>query len=297
MKNKIQILDLHFLGLPHTVGVFLLETSIGAVLFETGPHSTISHLEKELKIYGHNIENIQHVFITHIHLDHAGAAWFFAEKGATIYLHPLGVQHLADPTKLMDSAKRIYQDSMDHLWGKMNTIDVKNLQKMEHGEAIVLGDTKIIGWHTPGHAIHHIAWQVEDKLITGDVAGVKIENGAVVPPCPPPDIHIEDWIHSLEIIQKLPIKELYLTHYGIVTDVFAHTETLKKTLVEYAEWVKMALNKNIDTKTMTADFENYIISLFRKQGLTEQQIKQYQAANPPWMTVIGLTRYWKKISL
>ena len=142
--------------------------------------------------------------------------------------------------------------------------------------------------------MHHIAWQIENALITGDVAGVKIENGPVVPPCPPPDIHIEDWMHSLEIIQKLPIQELYLTHYGVVSDIFSHTETLKKTLIEYAEWIKTALEKNMDNKTMTTDFENYTLSLFRKQGLSEQQIKQYQAANPPWMSVVGLTRYWKK---
>src|SRR5690606_16623004 len=111
-----------------------------------------------------------------------------AEKGANIYLHPLGAKHLADPSRLMASAKMIYQERMDELWGQMHPIPENQLIRVEDYETITVGDTKIKSLHTPGHAIHHIAWQINDLIFTGDVAGVKIGAGPVQPPCPPPDI-------------------------------------------------------------------------------------------------------------
>ncbi|MFK7948532.1 MAG: MBL fold metallo-hydrolase, partial [Saprospiraceae bacterium] len=106
----IHILDLKFLGLNEAIAAFLVETSEGVVLIETGPHSVNSNLEKEVERCGFKLSDIQHVFITHIHFDHAGGAWALAKQGATIYLHPFGKRHLGEPSKLYASAKRIYQD-------------------------------------------------------------------------------------------------------------------------------------------------------------------------------------------
>lgn len=111
--NQMHILDLNFLDIPQTVAAFLLPSSEGPILIETGPHSTLVHLHAGIRHAGFEPEEVKHVFLSHIHLDHAGAAWWFAQHGAQVYVHPKGLAHLADPAKLMASAKMIYQDEMD----------------------------------------------------------------------------------------------------------------------------------------------------------------------------------------
>lgn len=290
----IHILDLQFLGLSQAIAAFLVETSEGPVLVETGPHSVSEHLEKEVARCGFKMTDIKHVFITHIHFDHAGGAWALAQQGATIYLHPFGKRHLGEPSKLYASAKRIYQDKMEMLWGKMEAIADENLQTVEHGESITIGDTTFIAHHTPGHAVHHIAWQVGENIFTGDVAGVKIAKGIVVPPCPPPDINIEDWIASINLLRQLDIKALYLTHFNKITNVNEHLDNLEKMLWDWANWMKPHFEEGTDQTEIVPKFMDYTKQQLLKHGLNEMEIEQYEAANPSWMSVAGLMRYWKK---
>lgn len=290
----IHILDLQFLGLSQAIAAFLVETSEGPVLVETGPHSVSEHLEKEVARCGFKMTDIKHVFITHIHFDHAGGAWALAQQGATIYLHPFGKRHLGEPSKLYASAKRIYQDKMEMLWGKMEAIADENLQTVEHGESITIGDTTFIAHHTPGHAVHHIAWQVGENIFTGDVAGVKIAKGIVVPPCPPPDINIEDWIASINLLRQLDIKALYLTHFNKITNVNEHLDNLEKMLWDWANWMKPHFEEGTDQTEIVPKFMDYTKKQLLKHGLNEMEIEQYEAANPSWMSVAGLMRYWKK---
>ncbi|MEM6830383.1 MAG: MBL fold metallo-hydrolase, partial [Bacteroidota bacterium] len=179
------ILDLQFQGYEHAIASFLIESEEGPILIETGPYSTFSHLEKGLAKYGYSASDVKHVLLSHIHFDHAGAAWAFARAGAKIHLHPFGLHHMHDPTKLVASASMIYGDKMDVLWGKMEGIASENLVAMEHEQRLSIGGEDFIPLHTPGHAKHHIAWQWGEAIFTGDLAGVKIDNGPVVPPCPP----------------------------------------------------------------------------------------------------------------
>ena len=290
----IHILDLQFLGLSQAIAAFLVETSEGPVLVETGPHSVSEHLEKEVARCGFKMTDIKHVFITHIHFDHAGGAWALAQQGATIYLHPFGKRHLGEPSKLYASAKRIYQDKMEMLWGKMEAIADENLQTVEDGESITIGDTTFIAHHTPGHAVHHIAWQVGENIFTGDVAGVKIAKGIVVPPCPPPDINIEDWIASINLLRQLDIKALYLTHFNKITNVNEHLDNLEKMLWDWANWMKPHFEEGTDQTEIVPKFMDYTKQQLLKHGLNEMEIEQYEAANPSWMSVAGLMRYWKK---
>jgi glyoxylase-like metal-dependent hydrolase (beta-lactamase superfamily II) len=290
----IHILDLQFLGLSQAIAAFLVETSEGPVLVETGPHSVSEHLEKEVARCGFKMTDIKHVFITHIHFDHAGGAWALAQQGATIYLHPFGKRHLGEPSKLYASAKRIYQDKMEMLWGKMEAIADENLQTVEDGESITIGDTTFIAHHTPGHAVHHIAWQVGENIFTGDVAGVKIAKGIVVPPCPPPDINIEDWIASINLLRQLDIKALYLTHFNKITNVNEHLDNLEKMLWDWANWMKPHFEEGTDQAEIVPKFMDYTKQQLLKHGLNEMEIEQYEAANPSWMSVAGLMRYWKK---
>lgn len=290
----VHVLDLQFLNLDHAIASFLIETSEGPALVETGSYSTFRSMEKALVKHGYKTGDIKNVFLTHIHFDHAGAAWAFAKSGANIYLHPFGAAHMEDPTKLYESAKRIYGDEMERLWGAMEKIPGNQLKSIDHGEKVVIGDTEFKAWHTPGHAKHHIAWQIEDIIFAGDVAGVKIEDGPVVPPCPPPDINLEDWNQSIDILLEKRSQAIYLTHYGKVTDIGNHFHELRSILTDWANWVKVKWESGMNADEITPLFSQYTANQLRSKGVSELGVKQYEAANPSWMSVAGLIRYWKK---
>lgn len=290
----IHTLDLHFQGASEAIGSFLIETSEGPVLIESGPHSTYPDLAAALKEKGVAVGDIAHVFLTHIHFDHAGAAWAFAKAGAKIYVHPFGYKHLAKPQRLYESARRIYGDEMDRLWGAMESIDETQLIAVEDEEEIVIGKQTFRALHTPGHASHHIAWQLGKRIFTGDVAGVKIGEGPVVPPCPPPDIDLEAWKNSLNILRKAEPAELYLTHFGRVTEVESHLDALEENLMTWANWIKPHAEAGAAPESITPDFQAFAQAQLEAAGVSPSGLNRYEKANPAWMSVAGLLRYWKK---
>lgn len=289
----VHVIDLHFLGNAQAIAAFLVETAAGPVLIETGPHSTFPVLKAGIQALGYQPEQVKHVLLTHIHLDHAGAAWNFAQMGANIYLHEAGYRHMADPSKLVASAKRIYQDDMERLWSTLNPIAPERLKVMAHGETLLVGSTAFVAWHTPGHAQHHIAWQRGHQLFTGDVAGVRIGDGPVVGPCPPPDIDLEAWQASINLMRSLPVEQLYLTHFGLVTDKQAHLDQLQQGLQEMSLWMKERLDMPEDV--LRREFHEWSYEQLRRNGVQQDAaLSRYDAANPDWMSVAGLSRYWKK---
>src|SRR5690606_24270805 len=199
----IHIIDLDFLNENQTIAAFLIVSKVGPILVETGPESTWMQLEEGINKLGYQVEDIKHVLLSHIHFDHAGAAWKLADAGAAIYVHPLGLPHLASPERLWNSAAQIYGEDMNRLWGKMKPIPEGQLIEARHGENLIVGEIEFTALHTPGHAIHHIAWQLGEVVFTGDVAGVKIDKGPVVPPCPPPDSHLENWKTSITVLRQI----------------------------------------------------------------------------------------------
>lgn len=289
----IHIIDLHF-QTDHTIAAFLVETSEGPVLVETGPHSVFAHLTAGLARHGYRPEDIRHVFLSHIHFDHAGAAWALAATGATIYVHPAGYQHLQDPSRLYQSAQRIYGDQMETLWGQMHEIPAERLVAVPDEARYEIGDQTFVALHTPGHASHHIAWQVGEVIFTGDVGGVKISDGPVVPPCPPPDIDVPAWRASIARLRALAPQALYLTHYGPVTAVEAHLDALETILADWAQWMKPHFEAGTDPAEVTPRFQAYADDQLRAAGLDAHGLAQYEAANPAWMSVAGLLRYWRK---
>ena len=290
----VKIIDIQFLGVKSAIACFLIKSSKGLIMIETGPSTSYNIISQELTNLGYNIKDVKHVFVTHIHLDHSGGAWKFAKNGAKIYVHPCGAKHLENPQKLIESATKIYGDKMDFLWGKIQKIDKKKIQTVEHKEKIIIGDTTIESLHTPGHAEHHIALKINDEIFTGDVAGAKIFNGPVLPACPPPEIDLEKWENSIDIIIKEKPKCLYLTHFGKTKNVNHHLKDLKKILWDWANWIKTNKNKFDDINTLTEEFENYVKDFLKNLNLSENLINQYYAANPPYMSVSGLLRYWNK---
>lgn len=290
----VKIIDLEFLGHKKTIASFLIKTDDGPILIETGPHSTLPILKKGIEEAGFAFEDVKHVFLSHIHLDHAGCAWAFAEHGAKIYLHPFGQKHMANPEKLLASAKRIYQDQMDRLWGTLKPIPKEQLITVEDNEVVKIGKTRLRALFTPGHAVHHIAWQMGKHLFAGDVAGVRIDTGIVVPPCPPPDINIEDWNASIRRILNKRFDSLYLTHFGKIDNVKEHLKELRGRLTNWANWIKPYYDNGTDQKEVLPDFQDYVKMQLEAGGADEVLLARYEGANPSWMSVAGLYRYWRK---
>lgn len=291
----INIVDLKFQGLARSIAAYFIESSDGPIVVETGPHSTLPHLEAGLRAKGYELSDVKHVFLTHIHLDHAGAAWAFAEKGATIYMHPFGERHMIDPSKLHASAKMIYKDKMDSLWGLLKPIPKNQIRIVKHGEQFNIGGIEIIGWNTPGHAVHHIAYQIGRSLIAGDVAGARInEGGMVVPPCPPPDINIEHWMTSIKLIEGLDLEAIYIAHFGKVTQIEKHLEELKAILWDWANWIRPYYDDATHPSEITPKFTAYVTQQLLDYGISKDDLPIYENANPSWMSVLGLLRYWKK---
>lgn len=286
-------LDILFLNEPHVIANYLIESDDGLILIETGPETTFEHLKSAISEKGFSWKDVKHVLLTHIHFDHAGAAWKFAENGAKIYVHPVGLPHLNQPEKLWNSAKRIYLDDMERLWGEMKPIDSNLLVAVDDGDILNLGGVEIKVWYTPGHAVHHNAYQIDDIIFTGDVAGVKINNGPVVPPCPPPDINIEAWKASIQKILNLHPKKIYLAHYGVVDQVEQHFAELVNMLDDWSQWMKVQFDKQLSVEEITPEFVNYTQSQLRKAGVSKADIDRYEKGNPSFMSVTGLMRYWK----
>ena len=291
--GAVSVLDLRFQA-DGTVGAFLVRTRVGPVLVETGPESLFGNLRSAVEAQGFSLEDVRHVFVTHIHLDHAGAAWRLARHGARIHVHPAGVPHMVDPAKLLASARRIYGEAMDRLWGRLEPIPQELLVPVADGETVQVGDAAFQAIHTPGHAIHHITWRLEDGLFTGDVGGIRIGDGPVIPPLPPPDIDLEAWAASIGRMRAARPACLYPTHFGIKRDPQAHFDSLEANLHRLAAWVKDRMAGGADEAALIPAFQDHLNGLLAAEGLSEEAIQDYEIADPAFMSVQGLMRYWRK---
>lgn len=289
----IHTIDLHFQQENHSIAAYLIETLQGPILIETGPMSTFDNLKVGIEKLGYQLKDIENVLVTHIHFDHAGAAWKFAEHGAKIFVHPIGVPHLQHPEKLWNSAAQIYGDEMDTLWGEMKPIPEDQLDGVKEGQIIEFGDVVVEVLYTPGHAVHHNAYQIGEVIFTGDVAGVKIENGPVVPPCPPPDIDLGLWKESIAKIRAKNPSALYLTHYGRQDRPNEILDDLEAILDDWANYIKPFYEDQIPADKIVPLFVEYTEKQFTEKGLSKDEIQTYEYANPSWMSVNGLLRYWK----
>lgn len=231
-------IDLHYLGRAGIISVFAVPTGDGGfVLLDSGPASTLPALEQGVAAAGLSLGNLRAVLLTHVHLDHAAAAGTLSRRtGCEVWAHPAGLAHLRDPgDRLLPSALRLYGSRLEVLFGTMEAVAAERLQAVEHGVPLRFGPLEVVGWHTPGHARHHVAWQVGDEVATGDVAGVRMAGSThVLPPMPPPDIDLEAWRASLELLRGLAPRRLLLTHFGGFDDAGRHLDELENRLRRWA---------------------------------------------------------------
>lgn len=294
----IRFIDGLHLGRPKVIGTAVVGTAGGPLaLVDCGPESVFNNTVAGLRHAGLRPEDVAHVFVTHIHFDHAGAAWRWAEEfGATICVHPNGAPHLADPTRLLASATKIFGDQMGPLWGDMRAVRADRLRIVQDRELVEAGGAVFQALDTPGHAQHHHAWWLdrERTLFGGDVMGVTIDGGPCLPPCPPPDIQIEQWLQSLQRIMALRPARVFVTHFGEMDDPVKRMNELVERLLDWAEWIAEELKIGMTEEKIIPLFEQRVRAELKQAGLSDEMLDTYEQADPAAMSVGGLARYWRK---
>lgn len=299
LRPGLSLIDLNFQGQPGVIAAYLVEDAGEYALVEVGPSSTLDALFEGIRAAGVTPGEISKLIVTHIHLDHAGAAGTLvrAYPHLQVYVHEIGARHLEDPSRLLVSAGRIYGDRMDRLWGEVVPVPSANLNALSDGEQVDIGDLHLAAWHTPGHASHHIAYFDADHLevFTGDVAAIRLQGFDYVRPAtPPPDVDLELWDASLNRLGALQARAFHLTHFGSFTDVDYHLDSARKQLSSWARLVTdmQAHGHNPEQiKVMLQDHADAEVMLAHN---SPEAKRQYDLAAPTGMSVDGLLRYLRR---
>jgi glyoxylase-like metal-dependent hydrolase (beta-lactamase superfamily II) len=235
------------------------------------------------------------VLLTHIHLDHAGAAGWWARQGARVHVHHIGAPHLIDPERLLTSAGRIYGDQMDTMWGEFLAAPATQVHALHDGDVVEAGGLQFLALDTPGHARHHLVYQLDDIAFVGDLAGVRRPGvNHVRLPTPPPEFDRAAWLASIDRIRSRHLARLYLTHFGAVDGVDEHWDTAARLVREYADRVGKALSQGAGRDVIVADFMAWEQSRLEADWVARAEWQAYANIGPVGMSVDGLIRYWQK---
>jgi glyoxylase-like metal-dependent hydrolase (beta-lactamase superfamily II) len=272
----MRLIDIRHLGRERVIGCW----QVGDVLVDPGPASCLPTL---LEALGN--ERPRTLLLTHIHLDHAGASGSLVERwpDLEVYVHERGAPHMIDPSRLLKSARRLYGENMDRLWGETVPVPERNVTVLHGGETVLGGAFEVA--YTPGHASHHVSYLHERTAFVGDAGGVRIvQDGLTVPPTPPPDIDVDAWHESIERIRAWAPERLAITHFGAYEDVGAQLADLSARL---DDWADRARERDLDAfiAGVDAEIEERTDSRFHPA---------YTQAAPPEQLYAGLARYWRK---
>ena len=294
------IVDLHFQGRASIIGVNVLELDDGLALVDPGPEARMPALRAGLAETGHTLEDVRAVLLTHIHLDHATATGAIVREapGATVYVHAVGAPHMAHPARLLASAGRIYGDAMATLWGTFLPVPRASLRVVDEGDVVALGGRRLEVAYVPGHARHHVAYYeaATGMAWVGDVGGIRIRSGPVLPVTPPPDIDVEVWKASMERVMAWEPERIVATHFGPYGDVRDHFDALSEGLDAWAGWVRGSLGgEGGDDRGRAEAFAGWV-----EGGLggsvSAELANLYKTASGFPDSWRGLARYWRKRS-
>jgi glyoxylase-like metal-dependent hydrolase (beta-lactamase superfamily II) len=293
-------LDLHWTGHPRSIASALLRSDRESALLDPGPASTVATLRHQLEQNGLSIPDLSAIFLTHIHLDHAAATGALVRENPRlkVYVHSRGAPHLIDPSKLLHSAFRLYGENLPTLYGEFLPVPAANIQELQGGETISLGVRKLQVLYTPGHASHHVTYfdPADGVAFVGDTTGLSINGHPfVLPVTPPPDISIELWDASLDVIAGLHPKKLFLTHFSFLDNPAVHIAAHRERLHSWRDLSADLLARNLEESEAMHRFAQETAAE-AAQHLSPDELSHYLfngALNLSWM---GLCRYHRKRS-
>ena len=295
---NIEIIDLDFMDREQVIASFLLlgEDGTSAALVESGPTTCLERLKAGLGDHGVSREDVRQVFLTHIHLDHAGASGHLSDllPNATFYVHEVGYPHLVDPSKLVKSATRIYGESMNELWGEAWPVPEDRIVILKEGEEAEAAGGVLVAHDTPGHAYHHLAYLEPDSgaLFSGDVAGIRLPGQSYVrPPTPPPEIDVEAWVRSINRIREVEPSSLWPTHFGSYKDVGRHLGELEQRLQDWLLFVEGRMDEGAGREEISEELKAKGDAEMLAEGADTGQSGQYDMAGDYPMLTDGLMRY------
>jgi glyoxylase-like metal-dependent hydrolase (beta-lactamase superfamily II) len=295
----IDYVDLNLLGRPGIIATAILQSAGGVTLIDPGPTTTLPGLRAQLIARGIALADVRQVLLTHIHLDHAGGVGELLEScpGAELLVHTRGAAHMIDPSRLMASATRLYGSDMQRLWGEMRPVPASRVRVLEGGERIESAGRTLEVGYTPGHAWHHVSYLDRSSGIAfvGDVAGIRRGQGNyILPPMPPPDIDLEAWRQSADLITGWDPDTLFLTHFGAFRGVRPHFQELFARIAIWSEIVRKLLADASLTDEQRQEWfvAEAVQELRRTVGDTEAG--QYSRAGRLDYSWQGLARYWRK---
>jgi glyoxylase-like metal-dependent hydrolase (beta-lactamase superfamily II) len=295
------VIDTKMHGLDGITAAFVVRGEQTA-LVETGPKTSIAAVRAGLQDLG--VTSLDWIIVTHIHLDHAGAAGTLARDWpeARVAVHAVGAPHLINPTKLWASAERIYGDRMERLWGGIDPIPEERIHALDDGDEIDLGNRKLTAVDTPGHARHHLAF-VDDATgiaFVGDALGVRLGDvGVVRPATPPPEFNLEDTIKSIDRIRALNPSDVWLTHFGAagrgigVLGVSDACDAAISSLRRWEEWVRAGRSRSTDPTAVTAFVQEHARSELEDR-LSAADVARMEETTSYQMNVSGYMRYLDK---
>jgi len=273
-------IDLRFQGSGRVIGSYLLDTEDGPALLDCGPSTCFERLKAGLRERGLALTDMRHLLLSHIHLDHAGAAGVVVREHPALQVHvsEIGVPHLVDPARLEASARRLYGETFDTLWGELAPVPEENLHPV--------GD-RVLGFEcfpAPGHASHHVVYLDGDgTAYCGDAAGVRIQpHDLVLPPTPPPEFDLDAWHETIDELERRGPRALALIHFGVALDPAPHLDSLRRRL---DHWAGLS---GLSEREFTAAVHDEI-------GTADPAaIEEYERAMPLWQSYAGLKRFWEK---
>jgi glyoxylase-like metal-dependent hydrolase (beta-lactamase superfamily II) len=296
--NPIIPLDLNWAGHSRSIASALLRSGSVAVLVDPGPASTIETLRQQLALQGLRVQDLNAILLTHIHLDHAGATGSLVHENPklSVFVHSRGLPHMADPSKLLSSAQRLYGGDMQQLFGVFLPVPAANLQALEGGENIPVGSRILQVLYTPGHASHHVTYfdTSEKVAFVGDTGGICIEgNPVVLPATPPPDINIELWDASLDAIANLHPQRLFLTHFAFSDNPPQHLADYRERLHYWSDTTAKLLASNSDEDAAMRAFGREVAA-DAAQSLPPDEVAHYNFTGSFHLSWLGLARYHRK---
>jgi glyoxylase-like metal-dependent hydrolase (beta-lactamase superfamily II) len=295
----IDYIDLQFLGKPEIIATAVLHGPRGIALIDPGPSTTLENLTRALRGKGFDIGDVAQLLLTHIHLDHAGAAGSLVKMNPAIevYVHERGAPHLINPERLLASASRLYGEDMGPFWGEFLAVPESQIRALSGGERIVAGGRELEVAYTPGHASHHVSYFDRSSRVAfvGDTAGIRRGSGAyVMPPTPPPDVDLDAWRVSEARILSWDPDTLFLTHFGPFHGARSHFRELWTNIDSWNRIVRRLIaDESLDeARRQQAFVDEALLGLRRAVGETEAQ--QYGRAGRLDYSWQGLSRYWRK---